>query len=136
MLSGRRTTLTVATRSAVLNALDREVYDGLVNLHPIGRLGKPEDVAERAVGGEGVRERVRAPVDVGERQRHVGTSVPVPDSLNRLSERVIGCAIAVHRELGSRGAVLVCGGLGGIMEAACRGAKEAGGTTVGKKVHS
>lgn len=27
-------------------------------------------------------------------------SVPVPDTLNRLSERVIGCAIAVHRELG------------------------------------
>ena len=35
------------------------------------------------------------------------------------------------RELGSRGVVLVCGGLGGVMEAACRGAKEAGGTTVG-----
>jgi uncharacterized protein (TIGR00725 family) len=29
------------------------------------------------------------------------------------------------------GAVLVCGGLGGVMEAACRGAKEAGGTTFG-----
>jgi uncharacterized protein (TIGR00725 family) len=27
--------------------------------------------------------------------------------------------------------VLVCGGLGGVMEAACRGAREAGGTTVG-----
>jgi len=34
-------------------------------------------------------------------------------------------------ELGRRGAVLVCGGLGGVMAAACRGAKEAGGTTVG-----
>jgi uncharacterized protein (TIGR00725 family) len=30
-----------------------------------------------------------------------------------------------------RGAVLVCGGLGGAMESACRGAKQAGGTTVG-----
>jgi uncharacterized protein (TIGR00725 family) len=30
-----------------------------------------------------------------------------------------------------RGAVLVCGGLGGVMEAACRGARGAGGTTVG-----
>jgi uncharacterized protein (TIGR00725 family) len=30
-----------------------------------------------------------------------------------------------------RGAVVVCGGLGGAMEAACRGAKDAGGTTLG-----
>jgi uncharacterized protein (TIGR00725 family) len=30
-----------------------------------------------------------------------------------------------------RGAVVVCGGLGGAMEAACRGAKAAGGATVG-----
>ena len=29
------------------------------------------------------------------------------------------------------GAILVCGGLGGVMEGACRGAYEAGGTTVG-----
>lgn len=29
------------------------------------------------------------------------------------------------------GAVLVCGGLGGVMEAACRGAKRGGGLTVG-----
>jgi uncharacterized protein (TIGR00725 family) len=27
--------------------------------------------------------------------------------------------------------VIVCGGLGGVMEAACRGAKDAGGTTIG-----
>jgi uncharacterized protein (TIGR00725 family) len=37
----------------------------------------------------------------------------------------------VGRELAARGAVVVCGGLGGVMEAACRGAKEAGGLTVG-----
>jgi uncharacterized protein (TIGR00725 family) len=40
-------------------------------------------------------------------------------------------AEAVGRELAARGAVVVCGGLGGVMEAACRGAKEAGGRTVG-----
>ena len=37
----------------------------------------------------------------------------------------------VGRELARRGAVLVCGGLGGVMEAACRGAQAEGGTTVG-----
>jgi uncharacterized protein (TIGR00725 family) len=34
-------------------------------------------------------------------------------------------------ELGRRGVVVVCGGLGGAMEAVCRGAKSAGGLTVG-----
>src|SRR5229473_686544 len=37
----------------------------------------------------------------------------------------------VGRLLGRAGAVLVCGGLGGVMEAACRGAREAGAITVG-----
>ncbi len=40
-------------------------------------------------------------------------------------------AEAVGRALAERGAVVLCGGLGGAMEAACRGAKSAGGTTVG-----
>ncbi|HEX6652472.1 MAG TPA: TIGR00725 family protein [Thermoleophilaceae bacterium] len=40
-------------------------------------------------------------------------------------------AEAVGRELGARGVVVVCGGLGGVMEAACRGAKETGAMTVG-----
>jgi NAD(P)-dependent dehydrogenase (short-subunit alcohol dehydrogenase family) len=33
----------------LLQNLDREVYDGLVGLHPIGRLGKAEEVAELAL---------------------------------------------------------------------------------------
>jgi uncharacterized protein (TIGR00725 family) len=37
----------------------------------------------------------------------------------------------VGKELARRGAVVVCGGLGGVMEAACKGAKAEGGTTVG-----
>lgn len=37
----------------------------------------------------------------------------------------------VGRLLAEAGAVVVCGGMGGAMEAACRGAKAAGGTTVG-----
>ena len=40
-------------------------------------------------------------------------------------------AAAVGRLLAERGAVLLCGGLGGVMEAAARGAKQAGGLTVG-----
>ena len=43
------------------------------------------------------------------------------------------CRLAedVGRELARRGAVVVTGGLGGAMEAACRGAKAAHGTTIG-----
>jgi uncharacterized protein (TIGR00725 family) len=37
----------------------------------------------------------------------------------------------VGRELARRGAILICGGLGGVMEAACRGATAEGGLTVG-----
>jgi uncharacterized protein (TIGR00725 family) len=44
---------------------------------------------------------------------------------------VAAAAESVGRELAGRGAVVVCGGLGGAMEAACRGARKAGGTTVG-----
>ncbi len=40
-------------------------------------------------------------------------------------------AYATGRILAGNRAVLVCGGLGGVMEAACKGAKDAGGTTVG-----
>jgi uncharacterized protein (TIGR00725 family) len=35
------------------------------------------------------------------------------------------------RELGERGHEVVCGGLGGVMEAVCRGASETGGHTIG-----
>lgn len=38
---------------------------------------------------------------------------------------------AVGRLLAERGCTLVCGGLGGAMAAACRGAREAGGVTIG-----
>jgi uncharacterized protein (TIGR00725 family) len=40
-------------------------------------------------------------------------------------------AETVGRELARRGVILVCGGLGGVMEAACRGASIEEGTTVG-----
>jgi hypothetical protein len=47
------------------------------------------------------------------------------------SQGVYAQAYDVGREIARRGAVLVCGGLGGVMEAACKGAQEAGGLTVG-----
>ena len=47
------------------------------------------------------------------------------------SSEELACAEEVGRLLGERGALIVCGGLGGVMEAACRGAKSAGATTVG-----
>lgn len=37
----------------------------------------------------------------------------------------------VGQEIARRGATLACGGLSGVMEAACQGAKEEGGLTVG-----
>ena len=49
----------------------------------------------------------------------------------RCSEEVAQVAESVGRELARRGATLVCGGLGGVMEAACQGAKSEGGLTIG-----
>jgi uncharacterized protein (TIGR00725 family) len=40
-------------------------------------------------------------------------------------------AADIGRLVAESGNILLCGGLGGIMEAAARGAKEAGGTTIG-----
>ena len=53
----------------------------------------------------------------------IGASRPSPDGLV--------LAEAIGREIARRGAVLVCGGLGGVMEAAARGVFEAGGEVVG-----
>ncbi len=53
----------------------------------------------------------------------VGPGAAGPE-LEAIAERV-GARVA------RRGAVVVCGGLGGVMAAACKGAKGAGGTTVG-----
>jgi uncharacterized protein (TIGR00725 family) len=53
----------------------------------------------------------------------IGTGRPSPAEVSLAEE--------VGRELARREAVLVCGGLGGVMEAACRGAVDEGGITVG-----
>jgi uncharacterized protein (TIGR00725 family) len=46
-------------------------------------------------------------------------------------EGLAAAAEEVGRRLAQAGAAVVCGGLGGVMEAACRGAKSAGGLTIG-----
>ncbi|NOZ61229.1 MAG: TIGR00725 family protein [Calditrichaeota bacterium] len=54
----------------------------------------------------------------------IGQGKFVPNDVLRLAEDV-GKLIA------QRGAMLVCGGLGGVMEAACRGAKAENGISIG-----
>jgi uncharacterized protein (TIGR00725 family) len=50
---------------------------------------------------------------------------------NEAAESVLDVAEAIGRVIAEHGHVLVCGGRGGVMEAACRGAKAGGGLTVG-----
>ena len=53
----------------------------------------------------------------------IGNSDPPP--------HIYELAEAVGRELARRGMMPVCGGLTGVMEAVCKGAKAEGGTTIG-----
>jgi uncharacterized protein (TIGR00725 family) len=48
-----------------------------------------------------------------------------------VSAEELEAAEEAGRLLAEGGAILVCGGLGGVMEAACRGARSAGGLTLG-----
>ncbi|MFH1395092.1 MAG: TIGR00725 family protein [Candidatus Omnitrophota bacterium] len=50
---------------------------------------------------------------------------------HKKDESVSALAEEIGRVVGESGAVLVCGGLGGVMESAAKGAKHAGGTTLG-----
>lgn len=68
-------------------------------------------------------------------------TTPVPSTLRRPYVAVIGASNALEwelataedlgRRLAERGFVLVCGGLGGVMDAAARGCQAAGGVSVG-----
>jgi len=53
----------------------------------------------------------------------IGEGNPAPE--------VAAAAEAVGEAVAAAGAVLVCGGLGGVMEAACRGAARRGGISIG-----
>ena len=46
-------------------------------------------------------------------------------------EDLVALAHEVGRRLAEAGAIVVCGGLGGVMEAAARGARDAGGDVIG-----
>jgi uncharacterized protein (TIGR00725 family) len=63
-------------------------------------------------------------------QSHTMKSIAVlgPGTCN---EATAAFAREVGRLLAQHGVTLICGGRGGVMEAACRGAKEAGGVTIG-----
>jgi hypothetical protein len=50
---------------------------------------------------------------------------------NQASDKDYKTAEEVGREVAKRKGVVICGGLGGIMEAACNGAKSEGGLTIG-----
>ena len=57
--------------------------------------------------------------------------VSVIGSGSELDARTDADAESVGRLLAERGHTVVCGGLGGVMEAVCRGAARAGGETIG-----
>ncbi|MCP4412005.1 MAG: TIGR00725 family protein, partial [Gammaproteobacteria bacterium] len=48
-----------------------------------------------------------------------------------LGPQIAKIANDVGREIAKRGAVLICGGLGGVMTEAAKGAKQEGGLTIG-----
>ncbi len=50
---------------------------------------------------------------------------------SQASASEIKTAELVGREIAKSGAALVCGGMGGVMEAACKGASQEGGITIG-----
>ena len=57
--------------------------------------------------------------------------IAVIGSSNPPNPELIDLGEGVGRELAKRGVTVVCGGLSGVMEAVCRGAKSEGGTTIG-----
>ena len=63
---------------------------------------------------------------VGERPLRIAVCAP-----GSATDDDLLVAGAIGRLVAERGCTLVCGGLGGAMAAACRGAKEAGGVTIG-----
>jgi uncharacterized protein (TIGR00725 family) len=61
-----------------------------------------------------------------ERPKHIGVI-----GAGDCSDKIYHMARRLGAEIGKKGWILVCGGLGGVMEAAARGCTESGGMTVG-----
>lgn len=104
--AGRSPSLPNLDACAVASALEKAVADRL--------LGSPRGGSH---GGKVV-------------PMHRGLHVAVVGSGSAEREHLL-LAEDVGRLLAGRGIIVVCGGLGGVMEAVCRGAKSAGGMTVG-----
>ena len=65
------------------------------------------------------------------RNASTGMIISVIGASNPTTKLHLELAEAVGRELAQRGVAVACGGLTGVMEAVCRGAKSAGGVTIG-----
>ena len=50
---------------------------------------------------------------------------------NYCTREIAEIAYQVGKRIAQKKHILICGGLGGVMEAACRGAKDGGGLTIG-----
>lgn len=50
---------------------------------------------------------------------------------NSVGKKLYNTAYKVGQEIAERGGIVVCGGLSGVLEAACKGAKGQGGLTIG-----
>ncbi|MFH1722298.1 MAG: TIGR00725 family protein [Candidatus Altiarchaeota archaeon] len=59
------------------------------------------------------------------------TLIAVIGSDGKITDETRSAAELIGADIAKAGCVLVCGGHGGVMEAACKGAKEQGGLTVG-----
>ncbi len=57
--------------------------------------------------------------------------IAVIGSDGKIDKKTEQLAFEIGKEIAAAGAVLVCGGRGGVMEAACKGAKSKNGLTVG-----
>lgn len=104
-----------------------------------GRPGPEKDLpaVEGAKGsGSGKMEVASRAADSAALERNLAGGIPLGPRIGviggaQVRPEVYARAQAVGREIAERGGTVVCGGRGGVMEAACRGAAEVGGLTLG-----